>query len=55
VRLDIFPDGGMARLRLPGQIGPDDLTAMRARWWGSLPAAQARLEDVAASTDDAPG
>jgi allantoicase len=42
VRLDVFPDGGMARLRLPGQIGPDDLAALHRRWWESLPPAHAR-------------
>jgi allantoicase len=40
VRLDIFPDGGMARLRLPGRVAPDDLAALRRRWWESLPPAQ---------------
>jgi allantoicase len=42
VRLDIYPDGGMARLRLFGRIGPDDLGALTRRWFDALPAAQAR-------------
>ncbi|MFY1671863.1 allantoicase [Plantactinospora sp. WMMB334] len=42
VRLDIFPDGGMARLRLPGRIAPTDLGRLRRRWSESLPAAHAR-------------
>lgn len=41
VRLDVFPDGGMARLRLYGALtdaGRDDLVL---RWFNLLPAAQA--------------
>ena len=32
VRLDIYPDGGMARLRLWGAPTEDGLAALRARW-----------------------
>lgn len=32
VRLDVFPDGGMARLRLWGNPTPDGLAALRERW-----------------------
>jgi allantoicase len=42
VRLDVFPDGGMARLRLPGRVSPDDLAVLRSRWWDALPLAQRR-------------
>ncbi|GIG92631.1 allantoicase [Plantactinospora endophytica] len=42
VRLDVFPDGGLARLRLPGRIAPVDLNRLRRRWSESLPAAHAR-------------
>ena len=42
VRLDVFPDGGMARLRLVGEIGADDLRALALRWFNALPASQAR-------------
>ncbi|HEX7746163.1 MAG TPA: allantoicase [Micromonosporaceae bacterium] len=38
VRLDVYPDGGMARLRLYGRLGPDDLAAAVRRWLDSLPA-----------------
>jgi allantoicase len=38
VRLDIHPDGGMARLRLYGRIGEADLAELRARWLSLLPA-----------------
>lgn len=32
VRLDIFPDGGMARMRLYGEITPDGRAALDDRW-----------------------
>ena len=32
VRLDAYPDGGMARLRLLGTVTPAGLTALRDRW-----------------------
>jgi len=32
VRLNIFPDGGVARLRLYGSLTDDGLAAMRRRW-----------------------
>jgi allantoicase len=32
VRLDVFPDGGVARLRLHGSPTPDGMAAMRRRW-----------------------
>jgi allantoicase len=32
VRLDIYPDGGMARLRLWGSPTHDGLAALRHRW-----------------------
>ncbi|MGY4709752.1 allantoicase [Mycolicibacterium sp. CBM1] len=34
-RLDIHPDGGMARLRLPGRLTDDGLRAVRQRWQDS--------------------
>lgn len=37
VRLDIFPDGGMARLRLPGRLAPDVLAGLERRWRDSPP------------------
>jgi allantoicase len=30
VRLDVFPDGGIARLRLLGNVDPDELAALVA-------------------------
>jgi allantoicase len=32
VRLDVFPDGGLARLRVHGELTPESLTALEARW-----------------------
>jgi allantoicase len=37
VRLDVYPDGGLARLRCHGQIEPDALEALGRQWWGALP------------------
>ncbi|MQA94783.1 MAG: allantoicase [Streptosporangiales bacterium] len=41
VRMDIYPDGGMARLRLYGLIASDGLSTLAARWFDLLPASQA--------------
>jgi allantoicase len=41
VRLEVFPDGGVARLRVLGEITPDAAAALRARY------ATARQPDVA--------
>jgi allantoicase len=37
VRLDVYPDGGLARLRCNGEIEPDALDALGRRWWDALP------------------
>jgi len=42
VRLDIYPDGGLARLRLYGDLAPDARAAVARRWWDLLPATAAR-------------
>lgn len=42
VRLDVYPDGGMARLRLVGDVAPADLDALLLRWFNALPEAHAR-------------
>jgi allantoicase len=42
VRLDVFPDGGLARLRLYGELGAEGRAALGLRWLNSLPATQAR-------------
>jgi allantoicase len=41
VRLDVYPDGGMARLRLYGKVSPVDLAGATLRWFNALPAPQA--------------
>ena len=40
VRLDVIPDGGLARLRINGEIIPDALADLRQRWQDALPDAQ---------------
>ncbi|HEX3390634.1 MAG TPA: allantoicase, partial [Streptosporangiaceae bacterium] len=45
VRLDIYPDGGISRLRLIGVVPPDRREQIARRWLGLLPA------DVAAHVD----
>ena len=47
VRLDIFPDGGLSRLRVHGKVAPEARTAITDRWLGLLPA------DLAARADPA--
>jgi allantoicase len=37
VRLDVFPDGGVARLRVHGSLTPEGLAAMRRRWAQTAP------------------
>lgn len=42
VRLDVFPDGGMARLRLHGQVDAEGLSALAKRWRASSPSPATR-------------
>ena len=42
MRLDIYPDGGMARLRLWGRLSPAGREALVARWYDALPGGFAR-------------
>jgi allantoicase len=37
VRLDVFPDGGLARLRLHGSLTPEGLADVRRRWAETAP------------------
>lgn len=41
VRLDVYPDGGMARLRLWGTFSPAGRSRLGRLWFDSLPDAQA--------------
>jgi allantoicase len=47
VRLSTYPDGGLARLRLPGRIARTDLADLGLRWFNALPERQA--EEVLAA------
>jgi allantoicase len=40
VRLDAIPDGGLARLRINGEIIPEALADLRRRWQDALPETQ---------------
>ncbi|MGZ4427267.1 MAG: allantoicase [Nocardioidaceae bacterium] len=42
VRLDVYPDGGLARLRVHGEVDEAALTDAAARWLQLLPEPQAR-------------
>jgi allantoicase len=42
IRLDVFPDGGMARVRLHGALSEQGRAELGLRWFNSLPAGQAR-------------
>jgi len=37
VRLDVYPDGGLARLRLRGELTEGARDELRRRWWEALP------------------
>jgi len=41
VRLDVFPDGGMARVRLWGELSPASRNALVTRWFDLMPAKNA--------------
>ena len=47
VRLDVFPDGGMARVRLHGELAPAARTELALRFLNLLPEAHARRVLVA--------
>jgi len=42
VRFDVFPDGGISRLRLLGSVDSAARPALALRWFNALPAGQAR-------------
>jgi allantoicase len=43
VRLDVFPDGGLSRLNVHGELEPAALEQMRRRWRDALPAGHSRF------------
>jgi allantoicase len=47
VRLDVFPDGGLARLRINGEIDPATLDEMGRSWQESLPDVHTRAASAA--------
>jgi allantoicase len=53
VRMEVFPDGGMSRVRLFGELDESALDAISVRWLGALPEAQlaAVLAEVPELTD----
>jgi allantoicase len=56
VRLDIYPDGGMARVRLWGELAEEGRHRLVARWFDLLPDRQARrvlVEDCGLGADQA--
>jgi allantoicase len=55
VRVDIDPDGGMARLRLYGRITDEGMAELGRRWWSLLPAAQAAQVRAQPRTEPLPG
>jgi len=50
VRLDVYPDGGLARLRLYGELSPGGLAAIERRWRDTAAYAGAVAGSAAAST-----
>ncbi|HEY2284112.1 MAG TPA: allantoicase [Streptosporangiaceae bacterium] len=46
-RLDVFPDGGISRLRLHGEVAPQARAAITERWLALLPPALAARADPA--------
>jgi len=57
VRMDVYPDGGMARLRLHGSLSAAGRTELVCRWFNELPAGQAVavLAEAGAPHDEAVG
>jgi allantoicase len=50
VRMEVFPDGGMSRVRLFGELDESALDAISVRWLGALPESQ--LSGVLAGVPD---
>jgi allantoicase len=53
VRLDAYPDGGMARLRLYARLAPDTLALLTLRWFNALPDRHARQVLIEAGVPNA--
>ncbi|WP_354643268.1 allantoicase [Kitasatospora camelliae] len=48
VRINVYPDGGLARLRLTGRLTEDGRASLALRWFDSVPAAEAEAALVGA-------
>jgi allantoicase len=48
VHLEVIPDGGLARLRINGEIIPDALAGLRQRWRDALPEPQRQAIETTA-------
>ena len=53
VRLEVYPDGGVARLRLTGRLTAAGYAALALRWFDLLPAAEAEQALTGAGLDSA--
>ena len=53
MRLDVYPDGGMARLRLFGELAPDGRRELGVRWFNALSDRAATNALVEAGLDQA--
>lgn len=54
LRLDVYPDGGLSRLRLFGELDAQARSDARRKWWDGLPAShQALIADQAPSVKEA--
>lgn len=53
MRLGVYPDGGIARLRLTGRLTEAGRASLALRWFNALPAAEATAALVAAGLTDA--
>ncbi|MGK5683835.1 allantoicase [Actinoplanes sp. URMC 104] len=52
VRLDVYPDGGMARVRLWGELSTEGRRSLALRWYNLLPAGQLSAVLAAAGITD---
>ncbi|MEV7026896.1 allantoicase, partial [Kitasatospora sp. NPDC093558] len=55
VRINVYPDGGLARLRLTGRLTEAGRAALALRWFNAVPAAEAAtaLTEAGLSADEA--
>ncbi|MFD7988228.1 allantoicase [Kitasatospora indigofera] len=51
VRINVYPDGGLARLRLTGRLTGAGRAALALRWFNALPAGEARTALVEAGLE----